>query len=439
MRGVMMNTILFLHGPFVRTSRIMLEGLSSFASERGWQVMHFSPPQGADASYIRRLADFWGAIGIVEDCGTERNMPLPGDRLEVPFVCVDLDPSKVKSLTSGCRNTHANTFGFVNADSDLFVQMAVKELLLHDFTSYAYVSAYHRRHWSERRREVFRQMIKDAGGDFHSFDGTHQETGDASVGQRLGEWLKSLPKPCGLLAANDRIAALVLSVAQRHGIAIPDMVSVIGIDNDEMLCENISPSLSSIEADFFQGGYLAGRCLAELLTGTTTGRGRTALTAPPQFSYGAKLLVQRLSTRRFKKQMPSVRNAVDFIHRHATEGISTSDILPLLGGSRRSAEKRFRATTGKSILEEIIDVRFEKLLPLLEHSHIALNALAEQTGFTSANQLQRQFKARFGMTLSGYRKQSNAPIGDAPPHSALRPVSKPVCAKAKRGSGSRSP
>lgn len=397
-------------------------------------MLHFAPPQGEGANYIRRLASFWDALGIVEDCGVEYNMPIPDSRLGVPFVCVDLDPSKIKRMTDGRRGQRAHGIGFVNADSDLFVQMAGKELLRHDFASYAYVSAYHRRHWSERRREVFRRMIEDERGNFHAFDGTSQETGDAAVGRRLGEWLKTLPKPCGLLAANDRIAALVLSAAQRQGIAIPDMVSVIGIDNDEMLCENISPSLSSIEADFFHGGYLAGQCLAALIDGSAY-----SPSAPPMLTYGAKRLVQRLSTRRINTQMPSVRNAVDFIRRHAAEGISTSNILPLLGGSRRAAEKRFRAATGKSILEEIIDVRFERLIPLLEHSHIALTALAEQTGFTSANQLQRQFKARFGMTLSGYRKQSNAPIDDAPPHSALRPVSKPACAKAKRGSGSLLP
>ena len=85
-------------------------------------------------------------------------------------------------------------------------------------------------------------------------------------------------------------------------------------------------------------------------------------------------------------------------------GISASDILPMLGGSRRSAEKRFRAATGKSILEEILDVRFEKLLPLLERGHLPLGALAGLAGFSSENHLQRQFKSRYGMTLSAWRK-----------------------------------
>ncbi len=387
------ETILFLHGPFMRTSRLLLEGLSAFAAERNWQVLHFSPPKGAGVDYLCRLRDSWNAVGIVEDCGVERSVPLPDCAIGIPFVCVDLDPAKMKTLSSA---RHSGSIGFVNGDSDLFVEIAAQELLRHDFSSYAYVSAYHRRHWSERRREAFKKMVEESGGDFRSFDGVRQYTGDAAESGRLGEWLESLPKPCGLLAANDRIAALVISAANRRGIDIPDMLSVIGIDNDEMLCEGMTPSLTSVQADFQRGGYLAGRLLADMIDGKTV--------SPLSLTYGAQRLVQRLSTRHLKRQMPSVKTALDYIRRHAAEGMSASDVLPLLGGSRRSAEMRFKSATGKSILEEIIDVRFEKLLVLLEKRHLALGTLAGQTGFTSENQLQRQFKARFGMTLSAYRK-----------------------------------
>ena len=387
------NTVLFLHGPFMRTPRLLLEGLVAFAAERGWQVLHFSPPCGAGPEYLRRIRDSWDAVGIVEDCGVERSVPLPDGNLGVPFVCIDIDPAKMKSLASA---KGPRRISFVNADSDLFAEIAAKELLRHDFTSYAYVSSYHRRHWSERRREVFRRTVEDAGGDFRSFDGVRQYTGDAVVSHRLGKWLESLPKPCGLLAANDRIADLVISTANRHGIDIPDMLSVIGIDNDEVLCESMMPSLTSVQADFPRGGYLAGQLLADMLDGRSA--------EPKSLTYGARRLVQRLSTRRLMRQVPSDKTALDFIRRHAAEGISASDVLPILGGSRRYAEMRFRAATGKSILGEIIDVRFEKLAELLERRHIPLGMLAGMTGFTSENQLQRQFKARYGMTLSEYRR-----------------------------------
>ena len=324
-------------------------------------------------------------------------MPLPGTPVDIPFVCIDLDPSKKKALRSFRRNARPRPIGFVEADTDALVQMAVKELMRQDFMSYAYVSAHKKRYWSDLRRAVFQRMIEGAGGDFCAFDGLSVQTGDAPTIQKLGEWLKTLPKPCGILAANDRTAALVLSAARRHGMDVPDMVGVIGIDNDAMLCENMHPSLSSVEIDFRHGGYLAGLLLDRLLVGEKADE--------MSLRYGAKRFVQRLSTRRIRHQMPSVRMALDFIRRHAAEGISAADVLPLLGGSRRSAEKRFRAATGKSILKEITDVRFERLFPLLEQRHLPLNTLAGRTGFSSENLLQRQFKARTGMTLSAYRRQ----------------------------------
>lgn len=229
------------------------------------------------------------------------------------------------------------------------------------------------------------------------FDGRDLASGNPAQMRRLGAWLAALPKPCGLLAANDRTASLVLSSAAFEEIAVPDELSVIGIDNDANLCEMVSPPLSSIQVDFKSGGYLAGKLIQQL------NRGKCAQTL--NACYGALEFVMRLSSRQLAHSSSSIRVALETIRRRVTEGIGAADILPLLGGSRRTAEKRFRAAVGKSILEEILDVRFERLLPLLESRDIPLNMLAGQTGFSSENHLQRLFKSRFGMTLSAYRRK----------------------------------
>ena len=387
------KTILYLHGPLVRTSRLLLEGLSAFAAAHGCSVQHVSPPSAASTGYLRHIIEFWQPIGIVEDCGVEPDMPLPDDAFDVPFVFIDLDPACQAALVR-------LRIGFVDADSDSFARLAARELLKRDFAAYAFVSAYQDRHWSQRRQKAFREAIGLSGGTVMEFDGAGLATRLTANVRRLGKWLKELPKPCGLLAANDRTAALVLTAAARYGVTVPDMVNVIGIDNDEMLCENMSPPLTSVQTDFFRGGYLAGQLVLDLASPKPT--------SETHLSYGAKRLVQRLSTRRLNTQAPSVRMALEAIRRRVAEGISAADILPILGGSRRAAEKRFRAATGKSILEEILDVRFQKLMPLLEQGHIPLASLAGLTGFSSENHLQRQFKSRFGMTLSAYRKKQHS-------------------------------
>lgn len=403
------NTVLYLHGPLVRTSRLLLEGLSAFAAQRGWNVQRASPPRGAGPDYLRDLAEFWNPVGFVEDCSITQSIPFPDASTGLPVVFVDLDETKRGGM-AGWPSPPAKTgrrpttkaagsplVGFVDSDSESMARLAARELLRHDFASYGYVSAYHPYHWSDVRRHAFREEIaQGGGGTVREFDAAGLSTGSAAGVRRLGAWLRSLPKPCGVLAANDRTASLVLTAAERHGVTVPDEAGIIGIDDDEMLCENMSPPLTSIRADFVLGGRLAGRLLADLVEG--------AARSGASLHYGEQRIVQRLSVRKLLRPAPSVRKVLETIRRRATEGISASDILPMLGGSRRSAEKRFRAATGKSILEEILEVRFEKLLPLLERGHLPLGTLAGLAGFSSENHLQRQFKARYGMTLSAWRK-----------------------------------
>ena len=388
------DTLLFLHGPLMRTPRLLLEGLTAFAATRGWRVQRASPPRGAGTAYLRRLAEFWHPVGFVADYGATRGMPLPDGSLALPFVCVDLDATRHSGMAATTTGAPP-LIGYVSADDDAVARLAARELMRHDFVAYAGVSAYSRQYWSRRRFRVFRAEVESAGGTVRTF-GFSDISGGTGI-RRLGEWLRELPKPCGLLAVNDRTAALVLTAAARHGVTIPDELAAIGIDDDELLCENMSPPLTSIRVDFVNGGRLAGRLLADLADGKAQS-GASLL-------YGEQRIVRRLSTRRLNRPAPSIRAVLETIRRRVGDGISAADILPMLGGSRRSAEKRFRAATGKSVLEEILDVRFDKLLPLLEREHLQLSSLAALAGFSSENQLQRQFKARYGMTLSAWRKQ----------------------------------
>ena len=120
--------------------------------------------------------------------------------------------------------------------------------------------------------------------------------------------------------------------------------------------------------------------------------------------YGTVRVTTRQSTQRLSKNAPSIRLALETIRLRAAEGITAADILPVIGGSRRSAERKFKAAVGHSLLDEILRVRFERVKELLA-TRIPLKAVSYRTGFSSENNLQRLFKRRFGMTLSEYRER----------------------------------
>ena len=386
------NTILFLHGSLFRTTRQFLSGLVSVAAKRGWNVQHATPPHGASAAYIRKLISFWHPLGIVASYSSDKKIPLPDPALTIPFVCIDINPA----LVSHRRVPLPPQTGFVYCDSKTLAEMAAKTFLEHDFAAYAYVSAYAHYHWSEQRKRYFREAIELNGRTCHCFDGTGLAASGTATSKRLAHGLATLPKPCGLLAANDLTAAQVLSVAAHEGIKVPDELSVLGFDDDEDFCESTTPSLSSIRCDFYGGGVLAGEMIGKFLENPQ----ERELT----YNYGAVRLTHRQSTRRQLKYAPSIRQALETIHLRATEGVTAADIIPLIGGSRRSVERKFRAAAGHGILEEILDVRFEKVKELLS-TPTPLKAIAQLSGFSSSNNLQRLFKAHFGMTLTDYRRK----------------------------------
>ena len=163
-----------------------------------------------------------------------------------------------------------------------------------------------------------------------------------------------------------------------------------------MHCENAVPTITSIEQDFRGAGRLAADLLARLIADPKL--------PEEHLKFGPVRLERRQSSRSFKLKDPRITRAVERIRRDATTGISAADILAEIPLSRRLAEKRFLAATGKTILQEIQDVRLEKVFELLA-TDIPIGHIASRCGMQSDSFLKRFFKTRTGMTLREWRKR----------------------------------
>ena len=120
------DTVLFLHGPLMRTPRLLLEGLSAFAATRGWRVQRASPPRGAGTAYLRRLAEFWHPVGFVADYGgASRGMPLPDGS-----TCLSYDGKQVegKSPEDMFREIDDNSNGYAMPGWETERMGEIKEL-----------------------------------------------------------------------------------------------------------------------------------------------------------------------------------------------------------------------------------------------------------------------------------------------------------------------
>jgi LacI family transcriptional regulator len=215
---------------------------------------------------------------------------------------------------------------------------------------------------------------------------------------RLRKWLLELPKPCGVMAADDEIAATAVSICRLSGIDIPNDIAVIGVDDNESLCENTVPTLSSVRPDFQQGGRFAARLLARMMRGGRSAHRETV--------FGVSGIVKRGSTRIFKRKDAEVSAALERIW--ASDGVTLSpkDVLAGFSCSRRNAEIRFRQATGKSVLEEIVAARMSRAKTLLEGTTLSIPEIAAQCGYRYSTNFRDAFRAATGLNPLAWRKNN---------------------------------
>ena len=224
-----------------------------------------------------------------------------------------------------------------------------------------------------------------------------QPTNAADFIARLKPWLLKLPKPCGLFAANDDIATVVLDACRAGGLSVPDDIAVIGVDDEPSVCEATKPSLSSVRPNFERAGRLAVDLLVRHLAQPEL--------AEEHILFPVAGVTLRQSTRHLAQPNAKILAALEFIRREATHGLKAADVVAFLGLSERLAETRFKAATGHRITEEITEVRLVRALELLRDPHQALGPIANLCGWNSDIYLKRLFKARYGLTMSQWRKQ----------------------------------
>ncbi len=210
----------------------------------------------------------------------------------------------------------------------------------------------------------------------------------------LADWLKSLKKPIGLLAANDLRAREVMDACRLVGLHVPEEVAVLGVNDDELICDMSMPAISSVIPNARRVGYEAAAMLDRMM------QGKKIVADVVVDPLGVK---SRQSTDLLAIEDPEVAKVVRFIREHATEGIRVEDVLDQVAMSRRSLEKRFRASVGRPVHVEIRRVQIERVKELLVTTDYKLERIAELTGFSTAQYLAGLFHRIVKMTPGAWR------------------------------------
>jgi LacI family transcriptional regulator len=166
--------------------------------------------------------------------------------------------------------------------------------------------------------------------------------------------------------------------------------------NTELLCEKMSPSLTSVEMGFERVGREAARLLDRLMDGRPAPARPVAV--PPVG------VVARLSTNAFAVDDPVVSRALRLIAGGACRGMRVYDVVAALPTTGRSLERRFCRVLGRTIRDEITRVRIERAKRLLSETDAPLKSVAAACGFSRPEILAKLFRQEEGEPPGAFRR-----------------------------------
>lgn len=250
--------------------------------------------------------------------------------------------------------------------------------------------------WSRERAHGFRNEVEKAGGNYYYFESENLRSEDWSQSHvLLDEWLLSLPKPVALLACDDNFALQISEICKMKNIKIPQDISLMGVDNDDLICNLSDPPISSIELDVEKGGFEAGRLIHQLI--------KKDKTEPFNIIINPTRIELRQSTELYNVEDEYIDTVVKHLIKHFDTDISIDGLSQLVPLSRRNLEIKFKNEMDTSIYQFILTLRINHFANLLLTTDRSLFDLALESGFNDCKNISRVFKKFKGITPMEYR------------------------------------
>lgn len=368
--------------------RQLLRGIARYARLRGPWSLVVSPGHFQQQSPRVRELGADAVIARIPSPQMARVLCESG----VPVVALEASEEDQASLNASLGISE------IRPDSAAIARAAAEHLLDRGFRRFAYCGLADCL-WSHARQQEFCRLLAQTGFHTDVFEVRSGPRTPQAAKSRvsLAKWLGGLPKPLGMMACNDEIANQMLDACLAAGIAVPDDIAIIGVDNDELVCELSDPPLSSVALDLELAGYEAAALLDGLMSGQIQGR-QEVLVKP-------RCVVTRRSTDVVAQDDPVVAAALRYIRDHAMRPIPVPDIVTHTGLSRRSLERRFLSTMGHSILEQIVRCRLDRAKQLLLETDLSIDRIAEAAGFSATKRMTHAFRQLEGMLPHQYRRR----------------------------------
>ncbi len=367
-----------------RFDRKVIEGVTRFVRESGkWSVFVEDDPQAKIPDF--RHGHFDGVIADLDD-----------PRIPKRLVGLGIPAVGVGGIREDCPwDLQIST---VSTNNRRIAELAANHLMERRLPHFAYCGVPGRTvdPWNQQRREAFAEHVRQAGCECSIYTGRHSASHSWEQSQeKLANWLTGLPKPLGLMAANDARARHVLEACRRLGLRVPEDVAVVGVDNDELICNLAHPPLTSIVQGTEEIGYRAAKLLNRTMK-RRDGRLSHVLVNPVD-------VVTRESTDLVATEDTVASTSLLYIRQHASEGIGVAEVARAAGVSRSTLDARFRRVVGRTVHEEIQRCQLNTARQFLTTTNLPVEEVARRAGFSSAQYMNAVFRRVLGQTPGRYR------------------------------------
>jgi LacI family transcriptional regulator len=367
--------------------RQLLRGISMYANLYDpWNFYTTQPfyyKKSGDNNGVLAMIKKWDADGVImrESADVERIR-----EKGVPAVVCTYTREKIPGLVS------------LVGDCAGAGRLAAEHLLERGFKQFAYCGL-ENMYWSRERGESFRQRVAKAGYEVHFYKQPALKKQRFRENEQavMADWLKNLPKPIGLMTCADDRSQNIIEACKIAGLHVPEELAVIGVDNDELVCNLSNPPLSSVVLNAVKAGYEAAEMLHKLMNGEKdTDRVITAQ---------ATHVAARQSTDILAIEDHEIANAVKFIRENAKREIQVGNVAEYVVLSQRALQQRFRKILGRTIHDEINRVRFGQICQLLLETRKSIGQIAIELGFSGDDHIARYFRKEKGISPCEYRRQ----------------------------------
>ncbi|MCF7688203.1 MAG: DNA-binding transcriptional regulator [Cephaloticoccus sp.] len=370
--------------------RGILRGIARFYHQHPEvTVLKFNDPRSYDPAVLRRLK----VNGIIARVTTRRNeAALTGLGVPVVNVSGQIATPKVP---------------LINTDDLRVGNMALRHLHSRAYRHFAYCG--NSTHLGSVRRyrgycAAARELGITMGIPRHLLPQGDQNAPYADAPRdRLTAWLKTLPRPVGILGFTDRVALELDEACARLGLRVPEDVAILGVGNDLTRVEFAHVALTSIQLNTQQIGHAAAESLQTMMNGQSLNVAET-LISPLK-------IVTRNSTDRFAVDDEVVAIALDHMREHVGNTIYVAEVARAAGVTRRVLELRFRAAFGTSVYAEAQRLHFARAQELMAEPDLTLGEIAYASGFESPSVFASAFRRRFQVSPSAYRRVLMGPAG----------------------------